>query len=170
MNKPRISYIDRRPSPTRPCWPSSIAAPAKAPRGRKARRCAPMCPRYSGHSPTAGATCSRTASPITPSRNCAGSTSPVRSNANIAATTREASREQRENPDRCLERGAAADVVGHGSPEQRADESADQADCGQQPGLGGIEAELPRDGRQGGAEQREVGGVEHDAEKRQDEE
>ena len=40
--------------------------------------------------------------------------------------------EQREDADRCRERGAAADVVGDRAPEQRAEERADQADGRQQ--------------------------------------
>jgi hypothetical protein len=78
--------------------------------------------------------------------------------------------EQRAQADRCLERGAPADVVGERSPEQRAQERADEADRGQQSGLRRAEAELARDRRQRRPEQGEIGGIEHDAEEGQDEE
>jgi hypothetical protein len=78
--------------------------------------------------------------------------------------------EQREDADRGLERGAPADVVRDRAPEQCAQKCADQADGGEQSGLRGPQAEFPRDRRQRGAEQREIGGVEHHAEKGQQEE
>ena len=78
--------------------------------------------------------------------------------------------EQREDADGCRERGAAADIVGDRSPEQRAEEGADQADGRQQAGLRRVEPELARHRRQSHAEQREVAGVEHDAEEADGEE
>ena len=85
---PRISYV--QPSTVhgrRRCSPSSTAAPARARRGRRARRSAPTCRRCSGRSPIPGATCSRTASPIMPSRSCAASTCRARCCASSAATS-----------------------------------------------------------------------------------
>ena len=78
--------------------------------------------------------------------------------------------EQREDADGRGERGAAADVVGDRAPEQRAEERADQPDGCQQAGLRRIEPELARHRRQRHAEQREVKGVEHDAEEADGEE
>ena len=65
MAEQRISYVDPATITDPRCWPSSIAAAARARRGRKARRSARMCRRRSGRSPIPGATCSATASPIT---------------------------------------------------------------------------------------------------------
>ena len=72
--------------------------------------------------------------------------------------------EHRENTDRRLEGRSSADVVGNGAPEQRAEESADQTDGGEETGLRRPKRELARNQRQRGAEQGEVGRIEHDPE------
>ncbi len=82
-------------SAMRPCVLNSIAARAKERRGRKARRSAPMCRPCSGLSPIPGATCSRTASPITRSRNSAVFTFRVRCYASSAAISAPSRRHSR---------------------------------------------------------------------------
>src|SRR6266853_1272323 len=72
---------------TRRCAGKWSAASEKARRGRRAPRCGRMCPNASGPLPTPGATSSRTACVITPSRSCAGSTYRAPFNAYAEAIT-----------------------------------------------------------------------------------
>src|ERR1043165_16641 len=80
---------------TRTCARKWNAASAKARRVRRARRSAPTSRHASGSSPTRGATCSRTASSIIPSRSCAASTSRARCNAITAVTSVQSRRQAR---------------------------------------------------------------------------
>ena len=87
MKKPRISYVDPATIKDAAMLAEFDRCAARARRARRARRSAPTCRRCSGRSPTAGATCSRTASPITASRSSAASTSRARCCASSAATS-----------------------------------------------------------------------------------
>ena len=77
---------------------------------------------------------------------------------------------EREDADRREKRRAAPDVIGNRSPEQRAGECADETDGCKPSSLCGAKPELAGDRRQRGAEQREIGGIEHDAKEGQYEE
>ena len=83
---------------------------------------------------------------------------------------RDQSGENRKDPDGSLERDATSDVVGDRAPKKSAYEGADQADGGQKARLRRAQAEFTCDRWQRRAEQCEVRGIEHDAEKSYDEE